>query len=68
MTLGDRLKQLRELKGLSQNELAQRANVPRPVISRVESGAQDTITLDTATRLADALGVTLDMLAGRSGR
>ena len=68
MPLGERLRQFRELAGLSQNALAKRANVPRPIISRVERGDQDTVTLDTASRLADALGITLDMLAGRSGR
>jgi transcriptional regulator with XRE-family HTH domain len=68
MTFGERLRQLREVAGLSQNELARRAKVPQPVISAVEGGMQDTVTLDTAARLADALGVTLDLLAGRTGR
>ena len=64
MPLGERLRQLRELAGLSQNELAKRANVPRPVISMVESGQQKGITLENARRIARVLGVTLDLLAG----
>jgi transcriptional regulator with XRE-family HTH domain len=64
MPLGDRLRQLRELAGLSQNELAKRANIPRPIISRVESGVQYNLTLENARRIARVLGVTLDMLAG----
>jgi transcriptional regulator with XRE-family HTH domain len=68
MTFGDRLRQLRELAGLSQRELARRANIPQPVISDVESGRQKSVSLDAASRLADALGVTLDLLAGRTGR
>jgi transcriptional regulator with XRE-family HTH domain len=64
MALGERLRQLRELANLSQNELAKRANVPRPIISDVESGKQKGITLENARRIARVLGVTLDLLAG----
>jgi transcriptional regulator with XRE-family HTH domain len=64
MTIGERLKRLRELAGLSQGELARRAGVNRPIISDLESNKRQNITLDTARRLARALGVTLDMLAG----
>jgi transcriptional regulator with XRE-family HTH domain len=63
MALGERLRQLRELANLSQNELAKRANVPRPIISDVESGKQKGITLENARRIARVLGVTLDLLA-----
>ena len=64
MTFGERLRQLRELAGLSQRELARRANVPQPVVSDVESGKQKGITLENARRIARVLGVTLDLLAG----
>jgi transcriptional regulator with XRE-family HTH domain len=64
MTFGERLRQLRELAGLSQRELARRANIPQPVVSDVERGHQKSIKFDTARRIARALGVTLDMLAG----
>ena len=64
MTLGERLKRFRELAGLSQNELAKRAGISRPIISALESDKQKSLTLDNAKRLARALGVTLDMLAG----
>jgi transcriptional regulator with XRE-family HTH domain len=40
MALGERLRQLRELAKLSQNELAKRANVPRPIISMVEAASR----------------------------
>lgn len=64
MTLGERLRTLRELAGLSQTALAERSKVQRPLISMLESGKQTGMTLDTARKLARALGVSLDMLAG----
>jgi transcriptional regulator with XRE-family HTH domain len=64
MTFGDRLRQLRELAGLSQRELARRANIPQPVVSDVESGKQKSMSLENARRIARVLGVTLDLLAG----
>ena len=47
MTLGERLRQLRDMKRLSQDELGQRAAVPPSVIAAVESGRQATVPLDT---------------------
>jgi transcriptional regulator with XRE-family HTH domain len=64
MTLGDRLRQLRDMKRLSQDELGQRASVPPSVIADVESGHQATVPLDIAQRLAEALAVTRDSLVG----
>ena len=64
MTFGQRLRQLRELAGMSQRELARRASIPQPVVSDVESGRQQSVNLETARRIARALGVTLDLLAG----
>jgi transcriptional regulator with XRE-family HTH domain len=64
MTFGERLRQFRELAKMSQSELARRANIPQPVVSDVESGRQKSVNLETARRIARALGVTLDLLAG----
>src|SRR4029453_12124418 len=64
-TLGQRLKGYRLLAGMSQSELAQRAHVHRPIISEVESGKQANLTLETARRLTEVLGVSLTDLAGK---
>jgi len=63
--LGRRLKAYRELADLSQNELAKRSGVPRPTITNVESGEQVGMTLENARKLARALGITIDLLAGK---
>ena len=65
--LGQRLRQYRELADLSQNELAKRSGVPRPTITNVESGEQVGLTLENARKLASALGITIDLLAGKDG-
>ena len=64
MTLGECLRQLRDMKSLSQGELGNLADVPQSVIADIESGRQATVPLDIAKRLADALAVTLDSLVG----
>lgn len=62
--LGVRLRWLREHAGLSQSQLADLAHVSRPIIGNVEAGKQQDMALSTARRLAWALGVSLDVLAG----
>jgi transcriptional regulator with XRE-family HTH domain len=59
-----RLKAQRARLGWNQSELARRSGVPSQVISRLESGARAGLTLDVARRLARALGVGLDAVAG----
>jgi transcriptional regulator with XRE-family HTH domain len=63
--LGQRVRAFRLRSGMSQNELAKRSGVPRPVITRLEAGNQADVTLSVAMKLADALNITVDML-GRS--
>jgi len=59
--LGERIKELRTERGLSQLELAALAGVHQTQISRVETGLHG-ITLATAIDLARALGVTVNEL------
>jgi transcriptional regulator with XRE-family HTH domain len=62
-TMGQRLKRLREEKGFSQPELAEAARVP---VGSLRNWEQDRSfpLLDSAARIAHALGITLDTLAG----
>jgi|RhiMethySRZTD1v2_1073278.scaffolds.fasta_scaffold778643_2 transcriptional regulator with XRE-family HTH domain len=64
MTLGERIKRLRERRDWNQRELARRAQVDHAWIYRLENGERHNISLEAAKRLATALGVSLDVLAG----
>jgi transcriptional regulator with XRE-family HTH domain len=55
--LGRVLKTLREDKGLTQVDLAKRANVERTYIVKLESGNKKNPSLDILKKLAKALGV-----------
>lgn len=66
MALAERLKQLRLQRRWSQQELAQRAGLTQPDLCRMEQGRVRQPRLGVLTRVADALGVSLDYLAGRT--
>jgi transcriptional regulator with XRE-family HTH domain len=63
---GDRLRRFRESKGLSQRALSQKARVTQPTIAYLESGRRASVSLESARRIADALGISLDRLVGDS--
>lgn len=53
---GENLKRLRVEKGLSQEQLANDADIPLQQVGRIERAEINT-TLNTIKRLADALGI-----------
>jgi transcriptional regulator with XRE-family HTH domain len=62
-----RIREIRELRGLSQRGLAERMGVPRTYISKIEGG-KCLPTLASLFRLANALGVSAaSLLPGGSG-
>jgi transcriptional regulator with XRE-family HTH domain len=65
VSIGDRVKTLREQKGISQRVLAVNARVTPATISRLESGKIVDLKASALTGLADALGVSIDFLVGR---
>ena len=55
---GERLRQIRTKKGISQEALADAAELHRTYVSSVERGERN-ISLVNISRLADALGVSI---------
>lgn len=62
--LGERIRQLREAKGWQQDELAQKIDLSREVLSGIENGRRQ-IKAEELGRFADVLGVSSDQLLGR---
>ncbi|MGV9676442.1 helix-turn-helix domain-containing protein [Nocardia sp. NPDC003482] len=58
---GKRLRAIRHDRELSQEDLAERANLHRTYISAIERGGQS-VSLDNMAKLARALNVTLSEL------
>jgi transcriptional regulator with XRE-family HTH domain len=56
------IKKLRKDKGLSQDKLSRLADVAHATIIKIESGGIKSPTIDTVQKIADALGVSLDVL------
>ena len=61
MLIGDRLRVIREAKGLSQGDIEERTGLLRPYISRVENG-HTVPSIETLEKLARALEVPLYQL------
>ena len=51
-----RIAEMRKNSHLNQKVLAERMGVSQQVVSRIETGENDNLTIDTLTRLAKALG------------
>jgi transcriptional regulator with XRE-family HTH domain len=64
MSLGERLKLIRERRGLSQNELSRRSGVRQALISELEAGKKTDTTGGALVRLARVLAVSVDYLLG----
>ena len=62
--MAQRIRQLRKAAGLTQEQLARAVDVVVKAVYMWEHGTR-TPHLETACRLADVLGCTLDELAGR---
>lgn len=54
------VKEARKDKGLSQEELANKAGISRVTLSKIESGEDVTVTSETMLSLAKALDTTVD--------
>src|ERR687892_433334 len=65
--LGGRVRELRRGRGLTLEELAERSEVSRAMISKVERGEKNP-TLVVAAKVAEGLGITISELLGTEER
>jgi len=63
--LGERIRELRKARGLTQNELAERMGVTQALIASYES-ARRSVPLRKLCMLTDVFGVSMEELVGRS--
>ena len=66
MTFSERLKKIRENKGLTQEQLAQRSGLSRRMIQKYESGVARP-RFDASEKIASALEVPVSELLGENG-
>ena len=63
--LADNIKRLRKKRGLTQEKLARLADISNNTVVKIEMGMAKEPTITTMTKIADALGVSLDEIVGR---
>ncbi len=61
-TIGDKIKQLRNKQGLTQDELARKSDLPYTTLTKIESNVITKPTIQTVVKIANGLGVTIDNL------
>ena len=60
--LGERIRAIRKRKGLTQEELARKANIPQSSLVELENGKRNDARFDKVCSIADALGIELECL------
>lgn len=60
-TVGDRIREIREAKKLTQDQLAEKASISKGFLSDVENAKRD-VSSDYLLRIANALGASIDYL------
>jgi len=61
-TIGDKIKQLRNKQGLTQDELARKADLPYTTLTKIESNVITKPTIQTVMKIAKGLNITIDSL------
>lgn len=60
--MGYRIKKVREQRGMTQIQLAEKSGVSRATICALESGCEKVTTTKTLAKIANAMNVTVDEL------
>jgi len=61
-TVGEKIKAWRKKKNLTQDALTKKANIPYTTLAKIESDVIQNPSLQTITKIAEGLGITLDDL------
>lgn len=62
-TIGEKIREIRKARGLTQKELGEKAGIAEPTIRRYELGKLNP-KIETVKKIADALGVDMNALYG----
>jgi len=66
INLGKRIKEFRSKLNISQDQLAKKADIPFSTLVKIEAGYTPNPSMETLIKIADAFGITIDELIGRS--
>lgn len=66
-TIGEKIKELRLLSNMSQEELGRRVGVQRAAINKYEKGTVSNIPLNTIEKIADIFDVSPNYIVGWTG-
>jgi len=61
-TIGDKIKQLRNKQGLTQDELARKSDLPYTTLTKIESNVITKPSIQTVMKIAKGLNITIDDL------
>jgi len=61
-TIGDKIKQLRNKQGLTQDKLARKSDLPYTTLTKIESNVITKPTIQTVMKIAKGLGISIDDL------
>jgi len=60
--IGDKIKQIRNKQGITQDELARKSEIPYTTLTKIESNVITKPTIQTVAKIARGLGITIDEL------
>jgi transcriptional regulator with XRE-family HTH domain len=61
-TIRDKIKQLRNKQGLTQDELARKSDLPYTTLTKIETNVITKPTIQTVMKITKGLGISLDEL------
>ena len=61
-TIGNKIKQLRNKQGLTQDELARKSDLPYTTFTKIETNIITKPTIQTVMKITKGLGINLDEL------